>query len=187
MTSIIKGTGLIVVTAAMGATLAGCDSIKDVRSEPYTDLPSQTVVLEGDISGLGSRRSLVLMNNGDAERARSFLAPIPTEAGSEDALTHFTFGALPVGSPYNIEVRQQPVGKTCAVSNGSGTLTQASALNITVSCQNSTPRFSMTVNAAAIAGVEGAKVTLATEEAVYQLDVPGGATTVTCTDALFTP
>lgn len=187
MTSIIKGTGLIVVTAAMGATLAGCDSIKDVRSEPYTDLPSQTVVLEGDIFGLGSRRSLVLMNNGDAERARSFLAPVPTETGAEDGPTHFTFGAIPVGSPYNIEIRRQPIGKTCTVANGSGTLNSASDLNITITCQNSTPRYSMVVDAAAIAGVEGAKVTLATEEAVYEMDVPSGTSTVTFTDALFNP
>lgn len=187
MTSIINGTRLVAVSAALGAALTGCDSIKDVRSDPYTELPSQTVVLEGNISGLGSRRSIVLMNNGDAERARSFLAPVPIEPGAEDAPTHFSFGAIPVGSPYNIEVRQQPIGKTCTVSNGSGTLTTAGDLDIQVSCQNSTPRYSMIVDAAAIAGVEGAKVTLATEEAVYELDVPAGTTTVNFADTLFNP
>jgi hypothetical protein len=86
MTSMSNGTKLLATMAALGATLSGCDSIKDVRDEPFTELPAQTVVLEGTITGLGSRRSVVLMNNGDAARAMSFLAPIVWKLESHPAI-----------------------------------------------------------------------------------------------------
>ncbi len=187
MISMNSGTKYLAALTVLGTALAGCDSIKDVRDKPYTELPAQTVVLEGRIEGLGSRRSLVLMNNGDTARARSFLAPAPTGPSEGPVETRFTFGALPVGTPYNIEVRAQPVGKTCTIANGSGTLNADAAPDILITCVNSTPRFSMTVSTGPIAGIVGAKVTLATEENVYETDIPAGTTSVTFEDVLFDP
>ncbi|MDQ2642101.1 MAG: hypothetical protein M3Y79_16140 [Pseudomonadota bacterium] len=187
MTSMNFDTRLLAAIAVLGTALAGCDSIKDIRTDPYTQLPSQTVVLEGTIQGLGSRRSVVLMNNGDTARARSFLAPTPEEPITGTATTRFSFGALPVGTAYNIEVRTQPVGKTCTVANGAGTLSADAAPEILITCVNSTPRYSMTISTVAIAGEAGAKVTLATEENVYEAEVPAGTASVTFADVLFNP
>ena len=187
MISMNSGTKYLAAVTVLGTALAGCDSIKDVRTEPYTQLPDQTVVLEGTIEGLGSRRSIVMMNNGDVARARSFLAPKPEAPIDGDSVTRFSFGALPIGSPYNVEVRTQPIGKTCTVTNGSGTLNADTAPDIRISCVNSTPRYSLTVSTAPIAGIVGAKVTLATEENVYEAEVPAGTNSVTFTDALFNP
>lgn len=185
MNSKINIAGLVGL-ALVGAGLAGCDSVKDVRSAPSTALPDQTVVLQGTINGLGSRRSIVLMNNGNADGAVSFLAPVPTAATTGTVATPFSFGTVPVGSAYNVEVRTQPYGKECTVSGGSGTISTATALSITINCVDNVPRYSMTVNLnPAFASAEGARVQLITEEAVHEQSVTAGQTTAVFPGVLF--
>lgn len=178
---------------ALGALLlaTACDSIQSVSTEPYTNLPPEKMVLQGTITGLGSRRSITLMNNGDANNALSFIAPAPTVPNAGTAVVPFSFGAKDVGSPYKIEIKPggEPFGKTCVVNNGEGVLNKDSPPNITVTCTNSVPRFSVTVNLPAnpaiFTGRPNAKVRLVTEEAIYEQQVTSGQTTVTFPDAVF--
>lgn len=177
--------GLLVLALA-GAGLAGCDSVKDVRSEPSTALPDQTVVLQGTISGIGSRRSIVLTNNGNVDGAVSFLAPVPTEPTSGAVVTPFSFGTVPVGSAYNIEIRTQPYGKQCSVAGGAGTISAVTPPDIRITCADNVPRYSLTVNLnSAFASAQGARVQLTTEEAVYEQTVTAGQATVVFPSVLF--
>lgn len=179
MNSKTKVSGLL-LAAVCGWMLAGCDSIKDVRSEPSTTLPPQKVVLQGTISGLGTRRPVTLQNNGNAAGAQKFF-------GTPDALVSpFSFGAVDANSPYNVTVLAQPFGKVCTVANGSGTAGAAASAPITVSCVDdpSVDRYPVTVNTAAVSGLPNLKVTLTTEEGTRQLDATGQSS-VTFEDAIF--
>lgn len=77
--------------------------------------------LGGTISGL-STANLVLANGGDT------VSPV---AGA----LAFTF-AMPVaeGGPYAVSVRTQPLGSTCSVGNGSGTIGSADVTSVQVTC-----------------------------------------------------
>src|SRR5690606_3905654 len=46
--------------ALCAVALAGCDAVKDVRSEPATELPAQKVALTGVINGLGGGRGITM-------------------------------------------------------------------------------------------------------------------------------
>lgn len=81
----------------------------------------------GYVSGLGSGLSVVLQNN------------------NSDALTltgngPFTFAeSLAIGDTYNVTVLTQPVGQTCVVTNGSGTVDSSgdSVATVGVTCATS--------------------------------------------------
>lgn len=179
MNSARMRSGLL-ATAALGAVvLSGCDSIEDVRSEPATDLPTEKVVLQGTVSGLGSRRPVELQNNGDAATARQYFGTVGATTSP------FSFGAVDVGSAYNITVLTQPYGKQCTVTNGSGTAS-SSMLPLVVNCVNdpAIPRLNLTVNTAAMASLPNARVTLTTEEGTQEIDA-SGQSSVTFPGALF--
>ncbi|MEE4173677.1 MAG: choice-of-anchor D domain-containing protein [Xanthomonadales bacterium] len=82
----------------------------------------------GNLSGLASQKSVVLVNNGGDDLTLS-------------ADGAFTF-ATPVasGSPYSVTVKTDPVGETCAVANGSGTVQAADINQISVTCVADTYR-----------------------------------------------
>ena len=108
-------SGARVLAAVLcGVVLAGCDSIKSVEEEPFTALPDQTVVLGGQIKDLGSRRPLILQYNGTDTCLES---EAPNNPSGNKVITEcrffgvpdqefsaFSFGALKVGTPYNITV-----------------------------------------------------------------------------------
>src|SRR6266705_3458160 len=50
----------------------------------------------------------------------------------------YAFGAIADGSAYSVAVFVQPIGQTCTVANGSGTLAGANVTNIAVSCATNT-------------------------------------------------
>ncbi|MBX3644577.1 MAG: hypothetical protein KF720_16095 [Rubrivivax sp.] len=78
----------------------------------------------GTVSGLGSGLSVTLLNNG-------------ADALSVPRNGSFTFAQrLDPDSAYAVTVGTQPVGQTCSVANGSGTLdAQGSSVdNVSVSC-----------------------------------------------------
>jgi hypothetical protein len=188
----------ILAATLCSAVLAGCNAVEDVPAVPTTTLPTASVVLAGTITGLGSRRSIVVVNNGDNNTAIGAIAPIPstpinatdgsaTTASGTAVITPFTFGSLPEGAPYNVTVRTQPYGRTCTVANGTGVLNRASPPNVTITCGPSgIPRFNLTVRLdPAFSNSAGAKVQLATEEAIYQGTPAPGATTFTFTNVLF--
>ena len=78
----------------------------------------------GTVAGLGAGKSVVLLNNGG-------------DALTRNANGGFSFAtALASGATYSVTVGTQPVGQTCTVSNGSGTVASANVTNVAVSCAN---------------------------------------------------
>jgi len=88
------------------------------------NVPPATYTIGGTVSGLGAGKSVVLLNNGG-------------DALTRNANGGFTFAtALAGGASYAVTVGTQPVGQTCTVSNGSGTVASANVTNVAVSCAN---------------------------------------------------
>lgn len=193
MNSHIGRTG--VAAAVLGAlVLSGCDSVKDVREEPFTAVPPQTAVLQGTINGLGNARSVSLQYNGT--QACLVADPAnPSEQIPSDCKffgvqgqnsVNFNFGSFDQGTPYNITVVSQPYGKICTVSNASGTVGTSGVAPV-VNCVNdpANTRYDLTVNIApALQALPDLKVTLSTEEVLETRNLTGQATT-TFTDVLF--
>lgn len=149
--------------------MIGCNAVEDVREEPFTPVPTASVVLTGNITGLGTRRPLELQNNG--ANPKKFFGTL----GS--TVTPLDFGVL-VGSSYNITVKTQPFSKICTVTNGVGTAS-ATAPVITVSCVKdpAIARYSTTVTnlavAAATPNLTKLVLTLETEDGAKSVDVTG--------------
>jgi hypothetical protein len=171
--------------------LAGCDSAADLVEPPRPVVPPQNVVLQGSITGLGTRRPVVLQYNGQdmcVETQSASMEGIPCRFfGIAGQLTStFSFGSLPVGTAYAITVKTQPFGKICSVANAIGVLGAAAAAPA-VSCVNdpAVPRHAVTVHIAPdVAQIPGARVMLRTEEGVQERPA-FGATSITFADALF--
>lgn len=167
----------------LAATLLGCNAVEDVREAPFTPVPAEGVVLQGRVIGpLGNQRAVTLLNNGDNDHAVAVTASLGTD------YTIFTFGVVPVGSTYRVTVKNNPFGKNCTVTGGTGTVTTAEALDIVVNCVNdpAVPRYNLRVAIPPdFGGRTGAKVTLTTEEGSYVVSPMPGATSVTYTGVLF--
>jgi hypothetical protein len=107
-------------------------SFYDTSKPPWDNLGSGTFSITPDVnlgyavggvlSGLGNGKTVVLQNNG--------ADPLSLSANGSFVFDTFTTN----GSPYAVTVRTQPVGNTCSVSNGSGTMSSANVTNIAVSC-----------------------------------------------------
>src|SRR5690348_905891 len=92
-----------------------------------------SVDIGGTLSGLPSGSSVTLQNNGTDDLTL-------TADGS------FTFSdAIGDGETYSVTVLTQPVGATCVVTNGTGTVAESSTSSIT----------SVTVTCTATAGIAG--------------------------------
>jgi len=100
--------------------LVGCSA---GRTSTPTDTNSpSSFAIGGSVGGLLPGKSMVLQNNGSQST---------TVIGNAT----FTFAAsMPSGSPYKVTALMQPVGQTCAVSNGSGTVAAANIGNVAVVC-----------------------------------------------------
>jgi hypothetical protein len=182
MISINRGSSLAAIALA-GMGIAGCDSIKDVRSEPATTVPELMAVLEGTIAGLGDKRP-VRLNAGIAregyESVQYFFGNLNMSA------TPFSYGSIPVGTPYNFSVEQNPFGKVCTVENGSGTVGGAGP-KPSVTCVDdlTIPRYAIsgTVDPS-FSVLPEAAVTLTTEEGAERIEL-NGATAFTFTTRAF--
>src|SRR6266571_8537394 len=115
-------------TVANGAgTLAGAN-ITNVT----VTCAVNTFTVGGTISGLSG--TVVLRNNGGNDLTVS-------------ANGSFTFSApVAQGSPYAVTVLTQPVGQSCSVVNGSGTVAGANVTNVAVSCVTNTFTIGGTVS-----------------------------------------
>lgn len=178
-----KLAGSMLLAAAMCAALAGCDSVKDVRSEPSTSLPGHLVVLEGTVYGLGIRRSITLRNGTGPNSPSIVVQGFPGEPiGPRGRESRFSFGALPDGSSYDVNVPPElvPFGKICVVNNGTGTLhfdesdpSKGAPRNIEVVCSNDPAVERHDIRVAVppeFRNAPGAKVRLMTEEGVFEAD-----------------
>lgn len=174
----------------MAMALGGCDSVRNVLDKPVIEPPVAAIVLQGTISGLGSRRPLVLQLNGQdvcadtasqANNSPCRFFGIPGQTTST-----FSFGSQPEGTVYEVTVKSQPFGKRCEVKHANGILGVSQTPPV-VTCSNdpAVPRFPLTVQIApAVAAIPSATVRLETEEGEQVLPV-NGATTLNFPDALF--
>lgn len=182
------GRMLVPAGVLCGFLLVGCDSVKDVREESFTEVPTPVGVLQGSITGLGNARAVVLSYNG----LENCSAPDPLDASRQVPApcrffgvaglpeSHFSFGSLPNGTPYDVTVQAQPFAKICSVTNGSGTIGGSTAA-IVVSCEDdpAVPRYDLTVDiAGALQTLPNLTVSLATEEDVLSQDATGQSSVV---------
>ena len=104
------------------ATLITCLVV--LASATYAQASSFTI--GGTDSGLISGRSVTLLDNG-------------TNALTVTANGTFTFtAALASGTAYKVTVGTQPIGETCTVTNGTGTVGSANVTNVAVACTANT-------------------------------------------------
>lgn len=172
--------------------LGGCDSVRDVIEDPAIGSPPRNIVLQGSITGLGTRRPVILQYNGQDTCVDTSAMPAATGVPCRffgipgQTSSTFSFGSLPEGTSYRITVKANPFGKTCAVTHGEGVLGQATQ-RPQVTCVNdpAIPRYPVTVRIAPeVAATPGVTVRLTTEEGVQE-NSAWGATTLTFADALF--
>jgi hypothetical protein len=181
MNPMFSHSRILAAAALSVGVLAGCNAVEDVRSEPFIETPAATVVLQGSVTGLGSKRSLVLTNNGQFSDAVTVVSPTPENAYVDDTFpVAFNFGTRPVRDengnpvPYNIQISTQPYGRICSFRAGtvsSGILSADSPPNIAVECvpNPAVARYDLDVFLdPAFASAPGATVRLRTEEAIYE-------------------
>lgn len=182
MNSIINGSRL--ATALLCAVaIAGCDSIRDVRSEPSTSAPGPVGVLQGTIIGLSPQREIVLHagfeNVGNLQQSRAIFGAL----GFGQVLIDvpFSYPTVPVGTPYNLTVEKQPFGKHCEIENATGAVGTGSPDPV-ITCEEivpeggrytiggtvapeiaSLPQFTVTLNAPRDYGAEKIVLNGATE------------------------
>lgn len=183
----------VLAAALVGAALlAGCDAIKDVREEPFTEVPPKTQVIAGTVLGLGTVRPVVLSYNGQqnckAPDATGTLVPSDCKffgARGQNQST-FSFGSADVdgvpftlGTPYTITVMKQPFGKQCTVANASGTVGGAGPAPV-VTCVNDTSvaRFDLTVNIPVALQATPLDISVATEDGEFSQQAQGVASVV---------
>ncbi len=111
----IRTAGFTSVMATIALT--GCGGGNDGTAS-YT--------IGGNVAGLGSGKSVVLLNNGNES----------LDATSNGA---FAFKAkIESGKTYDVTVSRQPDGQTCAITNGQGTASNT-VTNIQVQCTDVDP------------------------------------------------
>jgi Repeat of unknown function (DUF5648) len=89
----------------------------------YYVAASRSYTIGGSLTGLAAGKTVVLTLNGTSDL-------------SINSNSSFMFGvALSSAQPFVVTVKTQPVGQTCSVANGSGTLT-ANVANIVVTCSD---------------------------------------------------
>jgi hypothetical protein len=109
---------LYLIAPATIATLAGCGGTV-----------SETI--GGNVTGLSGGTQLVLLNNGGN--------PVTINANGS-----YTFSnKIETGGTYNVTVQSNPIGETCTVSNGTGSIssTVGAVTNINVSCTAITTNY----------------------------------------------
>ena len=122
-------------TVANGSGTIGAADVTNVAVTCATG----TFVIGGTISGLAGS-GLVLQNNGGDDLA--------INGNGAFQLAY----ALASGGTYNVTVKTHPTGpqQSCTVSNGSGTVSNASVMNIAVAC--ATDRFTIGGTTSGLAG-----------------------------------
>jgi hypothetical protein len=171
--------------ALCGVALAGCNAIETTDGSPVIPTPTQTVVINGDVSGLSKTRpvelKVVLTNNG-INNGTKFVSVRDTNV--------LRFGAVNAGAGYAITVNKTPVGRTCTIANGTGTAT-TDVENVKVTCvRDTTQLYTLTTSIASGLSATppaGFKVTLTTEEGSETITPTAGQATVTFALPVFYP
>jgi hypothetical protein len=104
------------VANGSGSVDSAADSVNSV-----TITCQATASIVGTVSGLAPGTAVTLSDG-------AVLLPLATNGP-------FAFpGTMLPGTPYNVSVVTQPVGETCTVANGSGTIAASGATNVVVTC-----------------------------------------------------
>jgi hypothetical protein len=173
------------LAAAMCGTallLSACNAVEDVREEPSTPVPASKEVIQGTITGLGYRRPLVLEDIG-AKRCTDLSNTTGPKiycrlnffGNFNEPVSHFTFGSVDLGTPYNLTIRTQPYGKICSFntpSQAQGTVTAGVKLDIQMTCVTDTAIARYCVGGTipqAVRDLPGLRITLSTEEGLKVL------------------
>jgi uncharacterized repeat protein (TIGR03803 family) len=151
------GAGRIAFIAILGTSLAlsGCGGDSSSNIGPSV----QTYSLSGTVSGLTSS-GLVLTVDGTAVSV--------TASGTTQRLAT----SLPSGMSYTVTVQTQPMGETCSVAGGTGTIGSANVANVVVTCSDRAYSLGGTIS-----GLNGAGLVLANGSDT--LSVSTGATSFT--------
>jgi uncharacterized repeat protein (TIGR03803 family) len=120
-----------------------------------------TYSLGGTIAGLGNITGLVLANGNDS---------LTIPAGTTSFIMPKT---VATGSTYAVTVKTQPMGLTCTVANGIGTISSANVANVVITCADTAYSLGGT-----IAGL-GSNTGLVLANGNDTLTVPAGATSFT--------
>lgn len=172
--------------------LAGCDAVKDVREEPFTEVPPKTQVIAGTVQGLGTVRPVVLSYNGQqnckAPDVTGTLVPSDCKfygsKGQNEST--FSFGSADVdgvpfvlGTPYTITVVKQPFGKQCTVANASGTVGGGGPAPVVTCVSNpSITRYDLTVNIPGGLQATPLDISVDTEDGTFTQQALGAASVV---------
>lgn len=155
----------LVAAAPFVVALAGCDLFGTGGAKgDFAPAPAPNAILSGTITGV-TGQGVVLSNGGTT---------LEMEADGR-----FTFGALPVGTSYQVVVTP-PIGRLCTVSaNGSGTLA-GNVRDVTVTCSAdpNAPTFTVGGTVTGIpAGASGLVLNLSNTSQGGDEDLPvsGGA------------
>ena len=116
-------------TVSNGSGTADAGVVTDI-SVACTDTGVPTYSVGGNVSGLGTAKFLVLSNAGSTVTVSA--------SGAFTFPTPFVNGAA-----YAVTVSTLPVGQTCTVSNGSGTISAANVTNVSVACVNTVATYSI--------------------------------------------
>jgi hypothetical protein len=154
---------LTVSTQPTNQVCSVVNGIGDITTADVTNVvvtcKQKTFQLGGTVSGLiGS--GLVLANGSSS---------VPVTSGT----TQFTFAsALTQGTTYTVTVMTQPMGQTCSVMGGSGTISSANVANVVVTCSDQAYSLGGTVS-----GLNGPGLVLA--NGTDTVTVPAQAATFT--------
>lgn len=155
------------VTVAQQPSIGTCAVSNGTGTMGTTPVTNVSVVCStntwsvgGAINSLGNRSGLALSLGSET---------LQVAANS----TTFTFAAkVPQGGGYNVSVQSQPVGATCSVANGAGTVTASNVGSVVVTCSGNSSTLGGTIS-----GLTGRGLTLASGGQTVVL--PAAATTFT--------
>jgi hypothetical protein len=144
-----KKIALWLLCSAAALLIAGCGGAIDAT-------------IGGTVTGLSGGTTVVLLNNA-------------TNALTVSASGSFTFSTqIQAGSTYDVTVETQPIGETCTVTGGTGTVSQNSGdvTNVSVSC-NATTTTSNYVWGTVSGLATGTSVTLLNGADTLKVDING--------------
>jgi len=126
-TAVASGANYLVTVATqpVGQTclvVNGAGSIASTNINTVAVLcTTTTYTVGGNLSGLGTGLTVVLVNN----------AADPLTLSSSGS---FTFTTALASGTYAVAVQTQPIGQTCTVTSGSGTINNSNVSNVLVTC-----------------------------------------------------
>ena len=126
---LLAALGLATLLAACGggdeiAVTAGSPVAVIVNGQTVssTVTPALRYAVGGGLSGMAAGQSLVLQD------ASGLTASFSANG------TYTLLASVPSGTPYNLSVKTQPLGQSCSISNGAGSISSASITNVQVAC-----------------------------------------------------